>query len=226
MTALKYPCPESVDSFSNKNGEIHCEACSRNLIDFTGMSNEEVQQTIADNPGGCGVFYEDQISDQHQNENRSMFRIAFAVVFVLGINASVFAQSCHTTQSEHVKIEQNEGAKKRVFGQVIDHNGDPIHKANVQITVNGESIYLTTDKEGKFELGRGVNLTGEVNILVSKNKLQDELITINRVAGSMEFTVSMYKEYKYKRRHRRRTAGFYASNYSWMKNDKKVKGKF
>lgn len=60
------PCP-FVPKESNRNCDgFHCKGCNKTIIDFRGMTEEEILENIDENT--CGIFNSDQLPSQKSIE--------------------------------------------------------------------------------------------------------------------------------------------------------------
>lgn len=211
MVELSYPCPENTGEMKKVPGGNYCESCSKVILDFTGMSNEEVKQALTENPGGCGVFTSEQVSRKNTNEFRSLFRIAFTMVFVLGLSvSSLHAQSSDANPNVHVaKFEPGKSALK---GHVYDKRGNGVSNAKVTIYTENGSVVVRTDEGGYFELNSDQCPAGDkLELYIKAKKMQPVYVNLEGLrTTSFNVDVNLYaKPGRSHYRRSRRMAGAY-----------------
>lgn len=197
MIELKYPCPENGREMEQVHGGKHCQTCDKVLVDFTGMTGEQIFEIKRNNPGVCGTFRKSQIKGLVHSENRSIFRIAFTLIFLLGINTNIlFSQTCNNTSSHNVKIEQSESEKTQIEGLIKDYDGKAIEGAKIKISSGETVIELVSDKDGKFKIQPPFAIKAkEVELLITHPDWLSERIKLSDVSGAYKLTVTMdYEE--------------------------------
>ena len=90
MFELSFNCPEDPTKMERIRGGFKCDLCSHKVIDFTGMSNVEIQEVLNGQKGKktCGIYKRGQLVNPERSRQFSIFKLAFVAVFVLGMNTS------------------------------------------------------------------------------------------------------------------------------------------
>jgi hypothetical protein len=121
-----------------------CSVCSKNVIDFRDFSAEEMRNYFLNHPEkSCGIFHSKQITDSYQMRISSIFRLSFALVFLLGMNsATLFGQQ----NTDTLKTEITTESKIKISGEVVDESESlpfvkiAIYHANNLITTGFSDI--------------------------------------------------------------------------------------
>ncbi len=169
------PCSENPQNMLKTENGKFCFACSKNVIDFTQMTDNEIIQFLSKNSENqCGTFKKTQIDRVLiENENsiiRNYFTKTisfFSSLLILSTYNQTFANSniteTHTNQFEKNKfkeIEKSDSSKKFVKGKVIDIDSkEPIFEATVKIV--GTNIRTFTDENGEFAIEIPDSLIGK-----------------------------------------------------------------
>ena len=61
------------------------------------------------------------------------------------------------------------GESVNITGKILDENNNPLAETEINITVNGKTIKVTTDKNGTYKLPYITNTTGVNNVTISYN---------------------------------------------------------
>ncbi len=171
-------CDKNWEEMAEINGcERHCTHCSKNIIDFDAMTDEEVIHyfTTKAKAKPCGkmtrhklnninLLLASQFDDRKQHYN--LFR-SHTTSFFLGSAMAFFTLTSNNTKAQtdkNVAIEsyqmkekgkvQELGNNNFIFkGIVKDESNEPIIFTPLMTTKNGKQFMVTeTDIEGRFEL--------------------------------------------------------------------------
>ena len=170
---IKKPCSENWSSFDKTKEGGFCDACKKNVIDFTNLNASQISQLILNsNSRICGRFHQDQLShiyskskDTSNPYSSSLLKIGLTSIGLLLFgNDSWSAVTKLSSSSEAVQIEptndqsktvERSNDKHKISGTVIDEFGDSL--PGVSINLKGSSIGTISDIEGKFEFPSEVN---------------------------------------------------------------------
>jgi len=63
---ISNPCHEKWDDMTPQSGGRHCDECDKTVIDFTGLTNDEISTYLTQHADEkiCGRFSSDQLNDQ------------------------------------------------------------------------------------------------------------------------------------------------------------------
>jgi len=188
MIELGYPCPEDVASMEKTDCGNFCSTCSKDIMDFRDKSMEETKKILAENKSiTCGIFNKDQMKKPTVDHVSSLFRIAFAAVFLLGFNMNVlFGQSCEVSSPDHIKVEQLKAEKVKIHGQVLGFNEEVLPDTRIYYDYNETRYELYSDEEGKFELvldtdGNPPIIGEDITITFAYGGMEAETVYINKI---------------------------------------------
>ncbi len=169
--SLEKPCNEQFENFLVTSNGGYCGSCSKEVIDFTLMSDQQLIAHFKNTPDKtCGRFKKSQLKTYESNTFTTMKpnlvtgvlgTLSFSLL-ALCISPTMNAQDL-ATNSQEVKTEltiQKETKvenglsfdKYTIKGFVQDEDKAPLPGANV--VLKGSSEGTTTDFDGKFEFPR------------------------------------------------------------------------
>ena len=166
MPVISFSCPEDITSMPKTSCGYFCSGCKKDVIDFRNFSAEKIQDyLISKQEKTCGIFNPAQLSSPAQSQISTLFRIAVAVVFFLGLNTSqLFSQETDSTIVTSSVIEKT----FLIYGQVFDENSISMPYAKVYIKTQNESFYIMADIDGNYKLSLPEKLIGQsVDLCVS-----------------------------------------------------------
>ncbi|MFC4740860.1 carboxypeptidase-like regulatory domain-containing protein [Flavobacterium ponti] len=163
--AIKKPCSENFNNFLPTDKGGFCNACNKEVIDFSKMNDKEIINYFnSTDKKTCGSFRQDQLK-MYSLPNESLWNnkfnfwnkgfVGFSLVSLLSFNNG-FAQEKKTNSKTEInqKIETeksdiiNQSDKIIVKGTVSDELG-PLAGASVVIKNTAKGV--TTDFDGNFE---------------------------------------------------------------------------
>lgn len=162
--SIPKPCSENWNNFISTPDGNFCNSCSKIVIDFTKMNDEEIHAFFTKRPSyACGRFRPDQIKTysnvliSHNYEKSPGWIKAgiFSLLFIftskpgsanvtLGKAATVMVQS--EKDNENHVASNNPGHK--IKGRVIDEYNEPL--PGVRVYLKGTSTGTSTDNNGEF----------------------------------------------------------------------------
>jgi len=163
--SIPTPCHENWDNMQPTEKGRFCNACTKQVIDFSVMSDAQVLNYFADlkNESVCGRAYPGQLNRAMEAPETPKKKkwywnyIALILVF-FGRSGESKAQKVGkvavkpTTQQPQPIREVGEIAvvqpKRAISGKVLDSNGSPLSGANIRI--NGSGKVYTSGKDGGF----------------------------------------------------------------------------
>ncbi len=168
---IPQPCDQDWNRMTATESGRHCQSCSKTVVDFTRMSNDEIIGYLSSNRHVCARIGTQQIdgvnmqlvSRQPQNKGGWAKWVVAASLFVSTAYSRVNAQSI-TPATEQIngnnphaesfplgKIAMPDSAKYQVItGTVTDLNHQPLPGATIK--VNGGNAGTQTDTDGNFRL--------------------------------------------------------------------------
>lgn len=161
--SVEKPCAENWNHFTPTERGGFCKHCSKNVIDFTKMSDKEMLAFFSSKSAHtCGRFRPDQLkayateTAPPKSAGLSWMQTGFlSLLLLLGSKQSVAksASPAGATEVVHHQDRQEEKGKKTLVahvikGRVIDEFNEPL--PGVSIYLKGASVGTTTDLDGKF----------------------------------------------------------------------------
>lgn len=158
------PCSETWSNFAPTLNGGFCASCSKTVIDFTKMSDNEILDFFYNRAAhSCGRFRPDQLKTYshrppiHIHPGLKLVKAGFISMLLLLVGKPASAQTPSIkTKSETVHYQKYEASEKTpekrrhiVKGVVIAEDNLPVPGVNVWL--KGSTTGITTDAEGKFE---------------------------------------------------------------------------
>ena len=188
MIQLGYPCPENVAGMPKTGCGNYCTTCTKNIVDFRGKSTAEVKQFLSENKSvTCGIFAPEHVKDPVKNEVSSMFRIAFAAIFVLGFNVNMlFGQTqCTTQPSEGVKVDFVKQTGITIAGKVLQY-GAIVSGCTVSFDVDGQHYSAQCNAEGLFLMKNFNHLSGKtIDLYFSADGMDTEWLKLENIESGL-----------------------------------------
>lgn len=157
MINLSFNCPESTIDMPKKGDGFYCGSCNRIIVDYSGKSNAEIAALLKKSTEkNCGIFKSNQVRNARQSEVSSLFRLAFSLVFILGLNAStVLAQDTMLVidQADTSHVMPISADQIKVMGRIVDEStGEVVMFAKVWVEIEGHFFYALSDFDGYYEI--------------------------------------------------------------------------
>jgi hypothetical protein len=200
---IKRPCSENWESFTPTSPGGFCSSCSKTVIDFTKMTDEEIlrffnKQTMQ----ACGRFRSDQLKLypyaelSHIKPGFSLLKAGLLSLFVFFACRPGIATPTHQRSKVEIvqPLDQHEKNTSRDAGYLIKgivkskEDGLPI--AGVNIWAKGTTDGVATDAEGRFEFPRRLK-EGEVLVFSFIGFNTMEYIVKKDANETIELTMGM-----------------------------------
>jgi hypothetical protein len=220
-------CSEKWESFEKTAKGGFCSRCSKNVVDFTKMSDSQIAQYFSKKPiGVCGKFYPGQLKTyQPLSENRGFSKAAFLAAGLLAVSAATpaLAEGTHPSSPTEINIaaskqtQNNTTLKTFIIIGHITHEADSLtNLAGSTITILQTGKEYTANIDGRFEINYEGNDQDSITLLIAYpgSKILEQKIIFRSVLtdlgeirlafGIMEPTetlmggVSIDDHYKYK----------------------------
>ena len=172
--SIKEPCTQKFDSFTKTTFGGFCEYCSKEVIDFTGMSQKEIISYFSTaNTNTCGRLNKVQLSVNEPNAINNMntnFVSKGIAIFGFSLLAlcaipELNAQTSTETNSilkpttpmvvGRIAVASQNQESYTVKGKVLDEEKLPL--AGVNVVLKGSTVGVQTGFDGKFEFPRSLN---------------------------------------------------------------------
>jgi hypothetical protein len=166
--SIPMPCYEQWQNMSTQATGRHCNACSKTVVDFTGMADTAIRHYLKQSKGNiCGRFKTRQLNRPLKKQSiisklYSMKKIAAAIISLIMVKNShaqlpVYDTSIYTmirtAQTDSVILAQQQQFRQtsgKILGIVLDENANPLKGA---VAVIGNNLFSTTTNEtGNFTL--------------------------------------------------------------------------
>ena len=168
---IPQPCAQDWNSMTATESGRHCQSCSKTVVDFTRMSNDEIIGYLSRNRHVCARIGAQQVDSvnmqlvslQPQNKGGWAKWLVAASLFVSAAYSKVNAQSItpsveqingnnpHAESFPLGKIVMPDSARYQIItGTVTDLNHQPLPGATIR--VNGANVGTQTDTDGNFRL--------------------------------------------------------------------------
>lgn len=200
------PCNQGWNSMSKTNNGKFCSNCSKTVVDFTSLTDNEIIQIIGKKSDKlCGRLNKQQLNrliETKQQTNNSILYKTLTALVLFGTTLNSFAKNnlfskqtsqmeivsnldkkTNTTFQEKQKIKPVIDSLKNIIqGKVIDiQSKEPLPAAAVLIK-NSKTV-TTTDMDGKFKLIIPDSLlTNKIHIIISYIGYENTEITIDKTA--------------------------------------------
>jgi hypothetical protein len=120
MPRLEFSCPENILTHPKTEAGHFCQSCSKDVVDFRNFSATEMRNYFQNRPEkSCGIFHSRQMTDPLQTSISNIFRLAFGLVFLLGLSSTtLFGQQTIDT----LKTALATKSTIKISGQITDEN--------------------------------------------------------------------------------------------------------
>lgn len=207
MIDLLYSCPEDFDKMNPTKCGVYCDACKKEVIDFRGKSLEEIEAYSLENPGRtCGIFDAYMVKENSRTTVQNIFRIAFAAVFIFGLNTSiVFGQrEVQFEEPSIVQVEEEPSKTAFISGKIMNKRGKGIKGSIMWYDETGR-VVIESDDKGNFYFEFPERMMGKkISLSIRAEEKKTEYITIEALSNkcyTYEVRLEKKKKVKYRRRH-------------------------
>ena len=208
--SIPEPCHENWDNMTPTQQGRYCNACAKEVIDFSNMSDSEVlsyflRKKKADTV--CGRAFPDQLEREmrvlpKKKKHWQWYYMLSAFLFFMKpaktkAQGKVIMRSDTTNPVQAVKFEGGEEKSKTNFVKAVvtDAAGKPVPFASVKII--GTDRGTGANEEGKFELfiensqmKIEISALGYETKIIAANRLINQIILERRVEALHEVVVS------------------------------------
>lgn len=187
---INKPCSENFSKFTPTKAGGFCGSCQEEVVDFTGMSSQEIINYFKENAGKstCGRFTDYQLGSytetQHKSKSYSFWKglgLACLSLFTLNtVQAQETKPAVEVSEQNKTKATNIQDENIFVKGTVTDESG-PL--PGVSVLIEGTSIGTETDFDGNFEFDKPLK-KGDV-LIFSYLGMETKKVTIsNRHSAS------------------------------------------
>jgi len=166
---IKTPCHENFDGFSPTPNGGFCDACEKEVIDFTAMNSAAILDYFKSDAteNTCGRFNSSQLKTYDTNtQQRKHLNIlsgmGFAFLSLVSL-CEVQAQNANPQteglDADPSKLQVNLNQTSNIVKGNVNENGIPLPGATVLL--EGTTVGVSTDFDGNFEFPQKLK-TGDV----------------------------------------------------------------
>ena len=166
--AITSPCQQNWSDMKSQPDGHFCMNCSKIVIDFTAMSDNEIRKYMENNQGKvCGRLHTSQANrflEYHEPTKRSSLYALLSILLFIQSNYTIASNLSEEQEVITITIPQNIIAqnkevnehtldnqpKRTIKGQITDDKFLPLQGAT--IFLKGSKIGTVADKNGRFSL--------------------------------------------------------------------------
>lgn len=209
---VKSPCNEEWSTMTKSEYGRFCSHCKREVIDFSGLTDEEIFKIINDTGTKlCGRLTEDQLDRTISKKSKCptfSFSKILAGLFLLGLtktsevlgkqvkNKTVSIQLVKTVRSENIEDIARDTSLNKIIGNVIDkETKEGLNSA--LIIIKGTNVGVVTNTEGNFSLNIPDHLLNSpIHIIISSVGYckQEYTINTNNLNTTKEYLITKSEE--------------------------------
>lgn len=193
------PCKQNWNSMTESDVGKYCSHCSKTVVDFTKMTDDEVIHIIEHTSGKlCGHLTHQQLNrflETNQPASNSHFYKILAGLLLVGAAGNSLAADRRTSQIEIVSVNENEESAGKQFspnqgpgldrlknvvrGKIFDaYTKEPLQGG--QVIIKGTKTGAIIDN-GKFKLAIPNNLlTEKITLVVTSVGYENTEVSIDR----------------------------------------------
>ncbi len=167
---LDNPCNENWTSMSTIENGKYCSVCTKNVIDFTSLTDAEIIEQIEKTKGNlCGRFNNSQLNriieiQQKQHFGSSIYKLLTGLLFLstannveakefniinkLTLNSEVHQSNLNS--GKNFEKEKEDSTKNYIEGKILDYENNPISYA--VINLKNKLVSARSDSNGYFKL--------------------------------------------------------------------------
>lgn len=118
---LEFSCPENRKTLDRTDKEYHCKNCSKQVIDFSNKTNEDLIRIISESSKSvCGIFKKSQL-------NQKVMKYAAATLIVIGASFATKAQDIDVIDMVgQIDIDKRYEAREEFLGLISETQAIPI----------------------------------------------------------------------------------------------------
>jgi hypothetical protein len=208
--SIPKPCSETWGNFAPTSSGGFCGSCNKIVIDFTGMSDDDILHFFSNKPThACGRFRSDQLrsyipmAQVKVNPGLTVLKAGFLSLLMILINKHQAVAQNQTPKSNTemvahcghgVEQTSSENDGKIIRGIVKDESDMALPGVNVLLKGHAEGT--TTDAAGRFEFPRKLK-EGDVLLFSFIGYDTQEYVvrknneTVTEITMMMDFTITM-----------------------------------
>lgn len=159
--SIPEPCHEDWSKMSQTEKGAFCQVCTKEVIDFTNVIDEDIVKHVLKNDNACGRFSKTQL-DRNLTLERSPGQRLAPLAASLLLPLTMMAGTVTTSKQGEIKSstytslgigslhKEANRVQITVTGTITDLYGEPVHKVRVEVKETGETTL--TDKKGNYSI--------------------------------------------------------------------------
>ncbi|MGH1384647.1 carboxypeptidase-like regulatory domain-containing protein [Kordia sp.] len=206
IVQIPEPCHENWSNMSPTEKGKFCNVCTKEVIDFTSDSDEEIIKYLSNHESTCGRFHPSQLNRKLIADRKKRNHwLSYAATFLLPI--TLFSQETKTPELKNTDTEQIDTSAFKslkissldrkaklnstkqndsitVQGIITDESGFPLPGATVQI--KGTNIGAATDFDGHYSIKSNygsILVISYVGYEIKKIKITSSTINVQLESG-------------------------------------------
>lgn len=194
--SIPEPCHENWQTMTVSEKGKFCNACQKNVHDFTKASDKQIIDAFNIDKNLCGRFLDSQLErDIFETKEKSSFWLATTstiLSFLALGNENVSAQEKARIEQIENKIISNDNIEynsERIISGVVSDSLGPLQ--NVQVKVLNTNIFTSSDSNGKYNIkamnGQTLEFITDKN--VTTNKQYASIVHINNINNASNLDV-------------------------------------
>jgi len=180
------PCHEDWGKMTPKDKGRFCTSCTKTVVDFTKMKNNEISTYMEENENICGRFTKNQLNTVYSIPKKQRFQLAkFAAACLLVFGFNLFSYSCaiETPFTDLIELTENQSLLRGAPIRIPEPT-DTVKKQDSTKTINVVEIK-------KLEERNSQHITG-ISIRIPENTLpihpiKDDSLSINECSDTLTF---------------------------------------
>lgn len=154
------PCHEDWAKMTPTQKGKHCAVCTKEVVDFTKLSDEAIYKHVSKNTNTCGRFSATQLNREielNRKKRNSLLPYAASLLLPLSIMNPTYATPETETTKNYISlgigsrtVTPSERAQITTKGFVFDIQGKPLR--NVKIISNETEAITWTAKDGSYKI--------------------------------------------------------------------------
>lgn len=163
--SIPTPCSEKWENFTITSHGGFCSSCSKTVVDFTSMSDDQILDFFAKNSAhACGRFRPDQLKKAYSatvplkiNPGLTLLKAGFLSMLFMLAGKQTFAQDTTPKTKKEVVDRRKHAAEEKtdenaphlLKGVVLTEDNEPL--AGASIILKGSTTGTTANADGRFE---------------------------------------------------------------------------
>lgn len=182
------PCQEDWAKMTPTEKGRHCKVCTKEVVDFTDKTDEDLVKYLTNNTNTCGRFKKSQLDREVKLERKSRNSLApyaASLLLPLSMAANAIEQSSYSKAPQKDYISLEIGSLKTVIitGLIKDNKGALV--SNATITIKETGVSTTTNKKGQYVIRAKAGNT----LLINHKYYHEQEVTVSANKGAFNIVL-------------------------------------